>query len=485
MQRPPDAMLKAIAILDSISLWSGRIVAWLIIPMVLSLVYEVVARYIFDAPTEWAYDMTFMLYGSFFMIGSAYTLYKKGHIRTDSYYGKWSPRTQGWVDTICYLVFFLPAADRVPRGRLGLLRALVHAGRADRHQPVDADRVPVQVRDSAGHAAAPAAGAVGIHEERMGCAQGGVALKPEYVGLLSLVMLFGAIFIGFPIAFTLIAVALGIGYSRSGRHRAAPHDAAVLLGHARSHARLGAVFPVHGLPARAVGPDGAPLSRRAAHARLAQRLALPGGADHRDDFRGRHRHRRLLGDAARRHGRAGDEAERLRRAHVGRDDRRRRHARHPDPALGDADRHGAGGRRAGHRPVRGGDLPGPAAVGPVHHLHAGAQLPQPEARPAPADGGPPAVRLCGQGSRARHAAGGHRDPRDAGRDPRGHRDAHRRGRGRRVRRVPAHADLPQADLGEDEDRGHVDARSVVHDPAAGRGVELFRRGVLAAWAAPR
>jgi len=108
MQSPPSAMLRAIAVLDAISLWSGRIVAWLIVPMVLSLVYEVVARYVFDAPTMWAYDMTFMLYGTFFMVGSAYTLYKKGHIRTDSYYGRWSPRTQGWVDTICYLVFFFP-----------------------------------------------------------------------------------------------------------------------------------------------------------------------------------------------------------------------------------------------------------------------------------------------------------------------------------------------------------------------------------------
>ena len=108
MQSPPNAMLKAIKTLDAISLWSGRIVAWLIVPMVLSLVYEVVARYVFDAPTVWAYDMTFMLYGSFFMIGSAYTLQRKGHIRTDSYYADWSPRTQGWVDTVCYLLLFFP-----------------------------------------------------------------------------------------------------------------------------------------------------------------------------------------------------------------------------------------------------------------------------------------------------------------------------------------------------------------------------------------
>jgi TRAP-type mannitol/chloroaromatic compound transport system permease small subunit len=94
--------------LDAIAEWTGRIVSWLIIPMVASLVYEVGARYLFDAPTVWAYDMTFMLYGSFFMLGAAYTLKHKGHIRTDSFYGEWSPRTQGIVDSACYLVFFFP-----------------------------------------------------------------------------------------------------------------------------------------------------------------------------------------------------------------------------------------------------------------------------------------------------------------------------------------------------------------------------------------
>ena len=69
--------------LDQIAIWSGRLAAWLILPMVLSLCYEVVSRYVFNAPTQWAYDMTFMLYGSFFMLGAAYTLQRKGHVRTD------------------------------------------------------------------------------------------------------------------------------------------------------------------------------------------------------------------------------------------------------------------------------------------------------------------------------------------------------------------------------------------------------------------
>jgi TRAP-type mannitol/chloroaromatic compound transport system permease small subunit len=105
---PPHWLTATIRTLDAISSWTGRIVAWLIFPMVGSLVYEVVARYVFDAPTEWAYDMTFMLYGTFFMMGASYTLFHKGHIRTDSFYGAWSARRQGWVDTICYLIFFFP-----------------------------------------------------------------------------------------------------------------------------------------------------------------------------------------------------------------------------------------------------------------------------------------------------------------------------------------------------------------------------------------
>jgi TRAP-type mannitol/chloroaromatic compound transport system permease small subunit len=94
--------------IDMVAIYSGRLVSWMIVPMVFSLAYEVVARYGFRAPTVWAFDMTFMLYGSFFMLGASYTLQRKGHIRTDSLYGGWSPRTQGIVDTICYLVFFFP-----------------------------------------------------------------------------------------------------------------------------------------------------------------------------------------------------------------------------------------------------------------------------------------------------------------------------------------------------------------------------------------
>ena len=78
-----NRLLKLIRVIDAITDWGGKIVAWLVIPMVCALVYEVFARYFFHAPTEWAYDVTYMLYGGIFMLGAAYTLLKGGHIRTD------------------------------------------------------------------------------------------------------------------------------------------------------------------------------------------------------------------------------------------------------------------------------------------------------------------------------------------------------------------------------------------------------------------
>ena len=106
--QPPAALLQIVGVIDTISEWSGRIFAWLIIPLVAGLTYEVLARYLFNAPTIWAYDLSYMLYGAHFMLGAGYTLLKGGHIRTDIFYQSWSPRTQGKVDALLYLLLFFP-----------------------------------------------------------------------------------------------------------------------------------------------------------------------------------------------------------------------------------------------------------------------------------------------------------------------------------------------------------------------------------------
>ena len=92
--------------------------------MTLAVTYEVVARHFFRAPTIWAFDVTYMLYGTHFMLGTAYTLMRIGHVRTDMLYQNWSIRRQNLIDAIGYLFFFFPAmalssilAGRRPRTR--------------------------------------------------------------------------------------------------------------------------------------------------------------------------------------------------------------------------------------------------------------------------------------------------------------------------------------------------------------------------------
>lgn len=95
--------------IDTIADWCGRVTAWLIIPMTVAVTWEVVARHFFRAPTIWAFDVTYMLYGTHFMLGTAYTLMRVGHVRTDMLYQNWSIRRQNWIDAIGYLGFFFPA----------------------------------------------------------------------------------------------------------------------------------------------------------------------------------------------------------------------------------------------------------------------------------------------------------------------------------------------------------------------------------------
>lgn len=109
MAEPSGALLSAIKIIDKFTDWTGTIVAFLSVPLVCAVTYEVVSRYVFNAPTTWVYDTTYMLYGAIFMLGAAYALHKGAHVRTDFFWDKFSIRTKGLIDTIAYIVFFFPS----------------------------------------------------------------------------------------------------------------------------------------------------------------------------------------------------------------------------------------------------------------------------------------------------------------------------------------------------------------------------------------
>ena len=106
---PPRALTTIIRLIDTyVGELSGKIFMLMIFPLIGGSTYEVIARYVFNAPTKWAYDTSYMLYGSHFMLGAAYCLYKGGHIRTDVFYENLSVRWQGWIDAVLYIFFFFP-----------------------------------------------------------------------------------------------------------------------------------------------------------------------------------------------------------------------------------------------------------------------------------------------------------------------------------------------------------------------------------------
>ena len=95
--------------IDILNNWVGKLTCLMLVPVIFAMIYEVVARKVFIAPTDWAYDTSRMFSGAMFMLGAGYALMRGVHIRADFLFRNWSPRTQALVDGALYLLFYFPA----------------------------------------------------------------------------------------------------------------------------------------------------------------------------------------------------------------------------------------------------------------------------------------------------------------------------------------------------------------------------------------
>jgi TRAP-type mannitol/chloroaromatic compound transport system permease small subunit len=97
---------KFVKRVDSISIWTGKIASFLIIPITLLEGREVIARYAFDSPTIWSWELCTMLYAALFLLGGAWVLQENKHICTDILYVRLSPKVKTYLDIVTYLCFF-------------------------------------------------------------------------------------------------------------------------------------------------------------------------------------------------------------------------------------------------------------------------------------------------------------------------------------------------------------------------------------------
>jgi len=104
-----DVVSRALLGVDKFSTLIGQTFSWTILLLTAVITYEVIARRFFSAPTNWGYDVQYMLYGVLFMFAGAYALSRNGHVRGDFLYRMMSPRRQASLDLVLYILFFFPA----------------------------------------------------------------------------------------------------------------------------------------------------------------------------------------------------------------------------------------------------------------------------------------------------------------------------------------------------------------------------------------
>lgn len=102
-------MERFLLFVDRLSMWMGKTFAWCILILTFAVSYEVFVRYALLAPTSWAYDVSYIMYGALFLMAGAYTVSRDGHVRADVIYRLWKPRTQATVDLVLYILFYFPA----------------------------------------------------------------------------------------------------------------------------------------------------------------------------------------------------------------------------------------------------------------------------------------------------------------------------------------------------------------------------------------
>jgi len=101
-------MEKILHVIDRASEWTGKCASFLIAVLILGICYDIFMRYLFAKPTFWAFELTYMVYGAYAMLGAAYCHYQKGHVRMDLIYSRLSPKGKAIADVICYLILFFP-----------------------------------------------------------------------------------------------------------------------------------------------------------------------------------------------------------------------------------------------------------------------------------------------------------------------------------------------------------------------------------------
>ena len=102
---PPGNRLTRV--IDAVCHGIGVFVSLWTVICVMNYVFEVVARYFFNSPTNWAHEGSFLMFGMMYTLGGAALWLVDGHVRVDVFYAKWSRRGRAGADIITSVISYI------------------------------------------------------------------------------------------------------------------------------------------------------------------------------------------------------------------------------------------------------------------------------------------------------------------------------------------------------------------------------------------
>ena len=119
-------MKKFLDFIDNMNIWIGKVFSFLILFMIFTIMYEVVGRYFFNAPTRWSNEISQYLLAGVAMLGAGFCLVYDGHVRVDILYRGFGPRARAIVDLLTFFLVLIFVTAIIWKGGDLCCDALIH-----------------------------------------------------------------------------------------------------------------------------------------------------------------------------------------------------------------------------------------------------------------------------------------------------------------------------------------------------------------------
>lgn len=118
---------RALHFMDRLNHWIGRVTSYLVIVMIVTIMYEVIARYFFNAPTLWVTELNIYVLCAYILLAGGAILANNGHVRVDLFWSTLSVRRKALADIVTSFLLFSFCAALVWKGWEMSYRSLMNA----------------------------------------------------------------------------------------------------------------------------------------------------------------------------------------------------------------------------------------------------------------------------------------------------------------------------------------------------------------------